>query len=958
MKTLNLRLSLNLCSTLILVVSLFNLGFSKIDSSDCINMNSKNSIGLVYPDSTFADTTVLASYGDTLESYLDGPDSVYVLSVGNDSMERLISTEDIIVRLTTVEKNVVDNNFGVSLADFFLPGHAPLSDNVNYPVGSSPWDLLSDLAPTVLRYPGGSSSKFRHPFGSMNYETWNDEAGKKNGGYGICLEEIITFYDRTNTTLNETLPEDIIADMEEIGPGEPELDVETDWLSNREISNFNDYYREWLNQPKYIDTYTNLYDEQLYINDLIELVRTIETVNPDLTVQVVLVVNILSDPAAQVRDVINYLQDATLNNNYSVHVYGIELGNECFFRVFEDLIGFAEVTGTVDAVSVTKSAFDHYWAFINGAEDYNTEFDWDDPTIDFLLSDVLPSSMFGTVDGFQAHDYIGLLRNDDEMDDIKIGIPAGPPIDADGPFIIDQDDIGDAMIGGAVGCRWNDCLYAHYGYLEDGKPAFDAVIAHLYYKSQNNTDPALNTNWGEIPIGIDSDPGLDGENLLDNDNDDDLHDDFATAPYTNYSYGVADLRVYDAFGRIVGLDNQPGNFREFLKSRQRIGMQTIGGELAFEVGEEDPKECWITEWNINNNQEYENNPLDPAYDADGDAKKQRVDVYNNSFVHSYLIQEEYLNNLKFNSHGNPDVFGLRNDLITVATIQSFLGGSSIQLVTNSNEQDVLATGLSTDCTPSFNFYVPRALYHSYSLLGPIHENDLNYLSTIKSMYETNLNLAPTVFVTQSSPTYTERSVYIYFSNVKGTKQTYVIKPGTFTTLPFTGINAEMHLIDVDQLYSNSGKSALYDINRSYDECGLPLPANYFEIQGPEPTYIDYEACPTNMPSDAMCATVPAYSIGYFVFSFDPSARLGEIVNKFQIFPNPASTKFIITQTNIKENELSNLVVRIYTMYGNLVYQGSFDENESIPIDDLPVGTYYIQISENNYLESEILIKMK
>lgn len=948
--------------SLISLFALFNLGFSIENPREVVNVNSGNLTTMIVPDSTNEDTSSVYAYGDTLEAYLDGSDSVYVLSIGNDSTLRLISSEDIIVKLTTIEKNVVDNNFGVSLADFFLPSHAPFSDNANYPSGSSPWDLIADLAPTVLRYPGGSSSKFRHPFGSMNYETWNDEEGKKNGGYGICLEEIIKFYDNTDNDPGDGIAiiNDILDDMNEAGPDEPNLDgvTTTDWLANREISNFNDYYREWLNQPRYYDTYANLYNEPLYINDLIALISTIENANPGLTVQVVLVVNILSDPATQVRDVINYLQDATLNNNYSVHVYGIELGNECFFRVFEDLIGFAEVSGTVDEIPVTKSAFEHYWAYINGAEDYNTEFEWDDPTTDFKLTDVLPSSMFGMVDGFQAHDYIGILRNDDEMDNIKIGIPAGPPIDADGPFIINQEHIGDAMIAGAAGCRWNDCLYEHYGVLEDGKPAFDAVIAHLYYKSQNNLDPALNTNWGEIPIGIDSDPGIDGENLLDNDDDDDFHEDFATAPYTNYSYGIADLRVFDAFNRIVGSDNRPGNFREFLKSRQKIGIQTLGGELAFNTAEENPKECWITEWNINNNQVYENNPLELGYDPDGNAKKQRVDVYNNSFVHSYLIQEEYLNYLKFNAHNNPEEFGLRNDLFTVSTIQSFLGGSSIQLVTNSNEQDVLATGLAADCTAGFNYYVPRALYHSYNLLGSIHENDLNYLSTIKSMYETNLNLSPTVFITPSSPTYTERTVYVYFTNVKGNDQTYIIKPGTLTNLSFSGYNAEMHLIDVDQLYSNSGKSSLYDINRSYDECALPLPNNYFEIQGPEDTYIDYEVCPTNMPSDAMCATVPAYSLGYFVFSFDPSARLGEIINKFQIFPNPASTNFVVTQTNIKENELSNLVVRIYTMYGNLVHQGRIDENESIPIANLPVGTFYVQISENNYLESEILIKMK
>lgn len=910
------------------------------------------------PDSTFEDTSNL-NFGDTVEAYVDGADSVYVLSVGSDSTNRLVTAEDIFIRLTSIQKNVEDGNYGVCISDFFKPRHASETDNFRYDPEPDPWELISEMAPTVLRYPGGSSSKFRHAFGSMNTADWNPRQDFKNGGYGISLEEILAFYDATDDgeiEMNPTLAAAIIDDMNQTAPFEPlTLSEELDWLSDREVSNFEDFYREWHEQPYYLPgTYAYTYLEPLYLNQLIRLVQKIETENEGLDVKVILVVNIMSEPAAAVRDMITYLQDATLNNTYSVNVYGIELGNECFFKVFEDLIGFADVSGTITIDGITepstKSSFDHYWAFINGAEDYTTYFGWDTPVEEFDLSQVLPTSMYGIVEGFQAHDYIGLLRSDPDMDNVKIGIPAAPPIDPEGPFIVAEEDMGDGLIGIPTSSPWNEDLYGHYADIESGKPAFDAVIAHLYFIAETVDDPILNKNWGEIPLGIDTDEAIDGEFRLDNDDDDEFHDNFNT-PFSHYTHDVLDLRLDDSFKAVVGIGNETGNFKEFLKSRHRISMQILAAELHFDPSELNPKECWLTEWNIKNDSKY------PAADLDGPAKELRRDVYNNSFVHAYLIQEQYLNTLRFNSNNNPTEFGMRNDFNTIGTIQNFLGGSSIQLVTQAGKQDKIALGLESDCSPSFDYYVPRTLYHSYNLLGSIHQEDLEYVSTIKNMFESNINLAPTIFISYS-PTSAARDVYGYFTNVKSGPQTYIVRPGTLTPITFAGINAEINCIDVKQLYSGSGKSALYDINDSYADCALPTPSNYFEIRGQEPAYIDTELCPTDVAADAMCVTVPAYSLGYFVFSFDPSLRVGEIVNKFQLFPNPSSTYFTITQTDTRQDEFSNLTVRIYSMYGELVYQSLVDENESIAIENLPVGCYQVHISDNYYIEAEMFIKMK
>jgi hypothetical protein len=51
-----------------------------------------------------------------------------------------------------------------------------------------------------------------------------------------------------------------------------------------------------------------------------------------------------------------------------------------------------------------------------------------------------------------------------------------------------------AIAGGSC-TSWNEDVYSKYGALEAGKPAFDAIIPHQYYTSQNDGVPDSNTNW-------------------------------------------------------------------------------------------------------------------------------------------------------------------------------------------------------------------------------------------------------------------------------------------------------------------------------------------------------------------------------------------------------------------------------------------------------------------------------
>ncbi|MBK8344435.1 MAG: hypothetical protein IPL12_14625 [Bacteroidetes bacterium] len=133
----------------------------------------------------------------------------------------------------------------------------------------------------------------------------------------------------------------------------------------------------------------------------------------------------------------------------------------------------------------------------------------------------------------------------------------------------------------------------------NGEYAFEAIIPHQYFTSQNRADPLLNTNWGNIPLGID-DPLTTGDNCLDNNTDDAYHNDFTSI----YSYATEDSRLQCAFRGIIGDPDyyNNGNFNSFIKTRHKTAFQEdLSTELHLGNAEPNPKEVWVTEWNLNNN---------------------------------------------------------------------------------------------------------------------------------------------------------------------------------------------------------------------------------------------------------------------------------------------------------------------------------------------------------------------
>lgn len=107
------------------------------------------------------DDSTTVNFGDTIAVIQDGGDTVIILNdqVDSSNSNRLISTSDIIIALTNNQSTIQKGTYGLNIADIFLPGHAPFTDNDEYLTGESPWDYLASLAPNILRYPGGASSK-------------------------------------------------------------------------------------------------------------------------------------------------------------------------------------------------------------------------------------------------------------------------------------------------------------------------------------------------------------------------------------------------------------------------------------------------------------------------------------------------------------------------------------------------------------------------------------------------------------------------------------------------------------------------------------------------------------------------------------------------------------------------------------------------------------------------------
>ena len=922
-----------------------------------INTNAKNNRNYFsledfstksFPDSLFEDSLSVYENGDTVNLFTSGQDTLIVIYASENedtsTNEKLIpfATEDMVISINSNYQAVQHGLYGINVSDLFEHAGELTPAGLPNPYCAQAWDAIARLDPKVVRAFSGSGSKFMHPLGSDNTDLSNPFVGTRNGGYGYNIEELIRYYDFTDDLGNYPGWASFLLDM----AGAQNVT----WIQSGERTAFLEFYNKWNNKP-YFDTAVIpiLENQPLYINQFIRLIELIETTNTlSGKVDVLIALNILSQTSNEMKDMFSYL--TTDNTIYPVKIAGVEMGNECYFPSHNRLIGFSD--------------FDHYWYYINGGNDYQTEFS--DP-LDFDLTDILSPAM-------QAdHNFIGDLRAYLPVG-AKIGIPAENLANGDGwafktanPEDTLYAPTGDP--GGFSPCEldWNQCLALHYGEMAGEDYAFDAVILHPYYTPGNDPAVGFGTNWGRIPTNYDTNPLT--PNHLDNDiSIDNGYQDFTTSQYT---YATPDARLQTAFQGMVGIPisddggvsfyEGTGNIKTLIRTRYQAEYVEHANVLNFQntdVGSQ-YKELWTTEWNLHDGDKLNFMAL---LDPDRVTVTERLAVYSNTLVHLDLLQEWYLKNLKINIQP-----GYRHNFFTYATLQNIAGGSNIDVLSNSHYQDQINLGFAIPATCDEDdilpdYYIRKGSYYGYSLLKTIYEKNLNYISSTTSMYVLNNNLAPTVFLAPPS----EQKLYIYYTNIKSIPQRYIIDPNNLVTI-YTGAagisfsTPSILCVDPQQLYSTSGRSAILDkITNQYPCSTSPLTyPNWFDLSAAAgvPGF-GFVSCPPGVPADCKCVEVPATSVGYFEIPFT-LLRLGELEDIYRIYPNPSSEYFIVELITPIEFENKDFQVDIFNMTGSLIKSRFATEGQKISVSDLAVGVYNVVIKKEGLrTESEVFVKMK
>lgn len=356
-------------------------------------------------------------------------------------------------------KTVATGQHGVHIGGAF--------DNSAIPNDSSAieqWEWLSDLAPKVLRFPAGANSKFMHLL--------------EGPGYGYNPLELIQYYDITDDTID--FP---VVDFTALGDVlDDNRDSLFQWILASEVLDFESLFGKWENQ-------LNLSPTRRYIDDFIQLVEKIETDNPGHVVDVIVCLNIISEPASVCRQIVEYLRSNSIHN---VNVVGVEFGNEVGLQWGADMMGW--------------ECFGEYYSFLKGEAG-----PWDSILSVTMMADHNFFYQFKCISSFN----------------FKVGIPAAN-LQGDFAFRMNAEDSLRAL------CAWNDSLRAHYTDVTTttnggSRYNFDAVILHPYYDAEKN--------WGDLM----------SNNLYAN-----YTCNLGDADTTNdyWLYGMYDARLFNAFDSI------------------------------------------------------------------------------------------------------------------------------------------------------------------------------------------------------------------------------------------------------------------------------------------------------------------------------------------------------------------------------------------------------------------------
>lgn len=358
-------------------------------------------------------------------------------------------------------KNVAMGQHGVHIGGMFDKNTIP-----NDSSAMDQWNWLSELAPKVLRFPAGANSKFMHLL--------------EGPGYGYNPLEMIAYFDNTDDTID--FP---VVDFTTLGDVLDESNIPDSllqWIHPSEIEDFISLFQKWENQ-------LNLPSTHRYIDDFIQLVEKIETDNPGHVVDVIICLNVISEPASVCREIVEYLRSNSIHN---INVVGVEFGNE--------------VGGMWGVHMMEWDCFNEYYSFLKGESG-----PWDSILFPAMLTD---------------HDFFHEFKGISSFN-CKVGIPIDN-LSGDFAFRMASDE------GPREGCDWNDSVRTHYSDVTitsggGSRYNFDAVILHPYYDAANN--------WGDLMIrNLDS-------NYTCNLGDSDTTNDY-------WLFGMYDARLYNAFDSI------------------------------------------------------------------------------------------------------------------------------------------------------------------------------------------------------------------------------------------------------------------------------------------------------------------------------------------------------------------------------------------------------------------------
>ena len=825
-------------------------------------------------------------------------------------------------------KTINQGLFGINLEMVFKNSSLPNDGTSDYA-----WDWMVDLAPEVLRFPSGESSKFMHLL--------TDSYGNESKGYGFDLYEMARYFNWTNHNMDD-LAAQALADG---------------WTIEQEIlSQDNSKLIGWIKDDyieiykKYQDKYNNqLCVQTRYIDDFIDIVHRINEGNPGkASVKVILTLNIISETATECKAIADYLK---ANN---VNVIGVELGNETYADFYCDALGFRFFKlHDFDEVDNPDDFTGNYWDYVNGSNYVNT----DDSNAYDELHNVLNDKPGTSNDMWGDHDFISKFKNTTGFN-YKVGL-VGKPLGTDYAFRIGEE-VAACDPEESECCdpsdQWNDDLYSVYGEPIGTKKKFDAVILHTYYAPDNWKNIVLNT--GQLGV----------YNSCDETN--------ASALDDRWRFDFYDSRLQPAFDGIIGLGNMEGNFKDFLvktaypEIAYKPAFDKYNEQLHFDKLNSDPdkKELWVTEYNLKDNMAgYVNDPLTTLDDFD----QEKVKVFDNTFVHGVLLYQWLLKNIKINFDGD-----YRSNFFTISTIQNYAGGVATDLLTLSDTQEKVANGMNicpykNDCPIDYscitddefdkrNYYMRRVPYFVEMLYSDIFKNNLKYLQSNYFILN-NINMAPTVFVDPGLD-----YLYVYFTNVKGTYQNYSMDPtllkNLYSPIPESvdfGVATVTFINNTSQLYSTAGEAAIYNtnINACYTEYGNHPINEMQEII----TETNIPLC-VSEPDPNGCLTADPYTIGYFKIPITPHYLKASIESNpkeltVSVYPNPSSNFVFITNTYFETTcQYENIRIAIRSVDNKLLIEKNVKFDEAINITSIPSGYYFIDVilPEGNIFHKKLI----